>query len=187
VVVLLFIIDDTRRILIMTEQQKAMAKALNTALKMEKDGMAFYKKASNQTKNPLGKEMFLSFVEDEKGHYTMIESIANGLSIDKELMKKDPAERVKTIFEEARKDMDTRLGSDPTDVEALKFALNMEKEGYKFYKESAASAQDPKEKELFERLAHDESQHQEILENALSYLEETGDWFLWEEGGPIEG
>lgn len=171
----------------MSGEQSGMAKALNIALKMEKDGMAFYQQASKKTNNQLGKKMFISFIEDEKRHYNMIESIAKGLSIEKELKKAGPAERVQTVFEEAKKNMDMRLGSDPSDVDALKFALSLEDKGYKFYKESAQKAKSPEEKELFEKLAHEESQHHEILQNALSYLEETGDWFLWEEGGPIEG
>lgn len=171
----------------MGEKHPGMTKALSTALKMEKDGMAFYREASEKTGNVLGKKMFLSFVEDEKRHYHMIEALAKGLSIDKELKEAGPAERVRTIFEKARKEMETRLGSDSGDVQALKFAVEMEDKGYRFYKKNAEGATAPREKALWEKLAHEESQHHEILQNALSYLEETGDWFLWEEGGPIEG
>jgi rubrerythrin len=171
----------------MGEKHPEMTKALSMAMKMEKDGMAFYQEASEKTQNPLGKMMFLSFVEDERRHSTMIEALAKGLNIDKELKEAGPAERVRTIFEEAKNDMDARMGSNPSDVEALKLAVEMEDNGYQFYKEQAESATDPGEKALWEKLAHEESQHHEILENALTYLNETGDWFLWEEGGPIEG
>lgn len=171
----------------MEDKNKGMTRALSTALKMEKDGMAFYEEASKKIKNPLGKKMFLSFVEDEKRHYGMIEALANGLNIGEELKKAGPAERIRTIFEKAKKDIDARLGSDPSDVEALNFAVSMEDKGYQFYRDSAASASDAGEKALFEKLAREESQHHEILENALTYLEKSGEWFLWEEGGPIEG
>ncbi|MEK6777408.1 MAG: ferritin family protein [bacterium] len=171
----------------MEDKKKGMTRALSTALKMEKDGMAFYEETSKNIKNQLGKKMFLSFVEDEKRHYGMIEALANGLNIGKELKKAGPAERIRTIFEKAKKDIDARLGSDPSDVEALKFACRMEDKGYEFYRDSAASASDAGEKALFEKLAREESRHHEILENALTYLEKSGEWFLWEEGGPIEG
>ncbi len=171
----------------MGDRKEAMTNALSVALKMEKDGMAFYREASEKTGNELGRKMFLSFVEDEKRHYAMIEALSRGLKIDAQLKEAGPAERVKTIFEEAKENAASRLGSQPGDVDALKFALDMEDKGYEFYKDAAEAAGDADEKQLFETLAKEESQHHEILQNALSYLEETGDWFLWEEGGPIEG
>jgi len=172
---------------VMADEHKGMTKALSTALKMEKDGMTFYKEAGKKTKNPLGKKMFLSFVEDEKRHYDMISALAKGMNIDKELKQAGSAERIRTIFEEAGKEMDTRLGSDLGDTEALRFAVSMEDKGYHFYQDSAVQAKDAGEKALFEKLAREESRHHEILENALNYLEKSGEWFLWEEGGPIEG
>ncbi len=171
----------------MTEQHQGMTKALSLALKMEKDGMSFYQEASEKIKNPLGKKMFLSFVEDEKRHYGMIEALAKGLNIEDELKAAGPAERIRTVFEEAKKEIDTRLKAETSDVEALKVALSMEDDGYKFYKENAEKVEAQSEKALWEKLAREESRHHEMLQNALSYLEETGDWFLWEEGGPIEG
>jgi rubrerythrin len=171
----------------MGEKQGGATSALSIALKMEKDGMAFYEEASRKTGNELGKKMFLSFVEDEKRHYGMIEALAKGLKIDDQLKAAGPAERVRTIFEEAKQNMDMRLGSEPGDVDALKFAIDLEDKGYEFYRETAQKSEDAEEKRLFELLAKEESQHHAILQNALTYLEETGDWFLWEEGGPIEG
>ncbi|NOY52606.1 MAG: ferritin family protein [Deltaproteobacteria bacterium] len=171
----------------MGEREQAMTKALSVALKMEKDGMAFYREASKKTENELGRKMFLSFVKDEKRHYDMIEALSHGLKIDTQLKETGPAERMKTVFEEAGQNMASRLGSQSGDVEALKFALEMENKGYEFYKRSAGTSGDADEKRLFEMLAKEESRHHEILQNALNYLEETGDWFLWEEGGPIEG
>ncbi len=171
----------------MGEKEQAMTNALSVALRMEKDGMAFYQEASKKTGNALGKKMFLSFVEDEQRHYSMIEALSQGLKIDAQLREAGPAERVKTVFAEAKENLDSRLGSEPGDVDALKFALEMEDKGYEFYKETAQAADNSDEKRLFETLAKEESQHHEILQNALNYLEETGDWFLWEEGGPIEG
>ena len=171
----------------MTQPTKNMTQALTTAAKMEKDGMAFYKEASKKTKNPLGQKMFLSFVEDEKRHLAMIEAIGKGLNIEEELKAAGPTARIRTIFSEARKKIDTRLGSNPTDVEALKFALSMEDKGFQFYKASAETAKSADEKKLFDLLAREESEHHEMLQNALTYLEQTGDWYLWEEGGPIEG
>jgi rubrerythrin len=47
--------------------------ALEIARKMETDAIKFYKEASEKTRHPAGKKMFLSIVEDEKRHLQMIE------------------------------------------------------------------------------------------------------------------
>ena len=44
-----------------------MTNAIEIAIKMETDAIKFYKEASEKTKNPVGKKMFLTIREDEKG------------------------------------------------------------------------------------------------------------------------
>lgn len=41
--------------------------AIEIAIKMEKDAIDFYKEAAEKTRHPVGKKMFLSVTEDEKG------------------------------------------------------------------------------------------------------------------------
>jgi len=171
----------------MSPEHSKMTEALRTALKMEQDGMTFYREAAEKTSHPLGRKMFLSFVEDERRHYGMIEALAKGLSLDEDLAAAGPADRVRTIFQEAREELAGRGDVTAGDVEALRTALEMEDRGYHFYRRNAGAASEAAERALWDKLAKEESQHHQMLQNTLNYLEETGDWFLWEEGGPIEG
>jgi rubrerythrin len=71
-------------------------------------------------------------------------------------------------------------------MDAVKIALQMEKEGFEFYRKAAGAASG-KEKELFERLGIEENDHYSILMETYTFLDNTGHWFMYEERGIIEG
>jgi len=59
-------------------------------------------------------------------------------------------------------------------VEALREAIQAEVEGQHFYRMAAASTQDPKGKEVFEKLAQDEVTHEKFLKAHYASMLETG-------------
>lgn len=63
-----------------------------------------------------------------------------------------------------------------TAVTALKFALQTERDGYRFYREAAEKTREVGGKEMFERIANDETVHEQILSEQLRSLKETGRW-----------
>ncbi len=160
-------------------------KAVETAIRMETDAMKFYTDAARRTAHPFGRKMFQSFVQDERRHLEMLEAILKGL--DFEIREGEPREAVKSIFETLRSEMMERIGATTDEVNALKIALNMEKEGFEFYRKAAAGTDDEKERALFERLSREEEQHYSILQNTHAFLEDTGNWFMWDEYAIVDG
>ncbi|SCZ05128.1 ferritin-like domain-containing protein [Alkaliphilus peptidifermentans] len=53
----------------------------------------------------------------------------------------------------------------------LKYAMEMEKQGFTFYKENAVKFSSPTARDLFEKLAAVEMEHYEFLKEQLSYYE----------------
>ncbi|TAN44787.1 MAG: rubrerythrin [Nitrospirae bacterium] len=160
--------------------------ALQTAVKMETDAIRFYREASEKTKNPIGKQMFLSIVEDEKRHLEMI----NKLISSNEFSSSNagaPMKSIKTVFENMKNEMLQRAEASSDELEAFKIAMEMEREGKEYYKKSAAGAASDKEKELFNLLAAEEEEHYTVFANTYSFLKDTGNWFMWEEKGIVEG
>jgi rubrerythrin len=165
---------------------------IKIAIKMEVDGMNFYKNAAENTSNALGKKMFLSFVEDEKKHLKALEEVFKGAdkdTLESMFQSSDPRERIKTVFSSASEEVAGNEASkaDPDDIKALEMAIQFEKDGYGYYLDKAETAESVTVRELFKMLADEEESHLEMLTNTHTFLTDTGNWFLWDEEGVIDG
>ena len=69
--------------------------------------------------------------------------------------------------------------------EAIKIALQIENEGYKFYKEQAEKHTEYAR--VFDRLSREESEHIFVLQNLSDYLNDTGHWFMYGEHQMVDG
>ena len=163
----------------------SLSKAIEIAIKMETDAMKFYREAVSKTTHPLGKRLFEGFVVDEVRHLRMLQDIMNKLDIEGKDVH--PKQDMKTVFSELKDQMMQRITATTDEKDAVKIALDFEKEGYHFYEKAAMEADDEKEKKLFEVLTIEEKRHYELLENTHRFLEDTGDWVMWEEHGMLEG
>ncbi|MDA8156594.1 MAG: ferritin family protein [Actinomycetota bacterium] len=156
-----------------------------TAMKTEADAIDFYASAAQKTQNPIGKKMFQSIVEDEKRHLEIMECLFKRMHVPHG--KISPMERVKTVFEENRGLMLQRVTATSDDIEALAIAMRMEQESVDFYRKAAKDATDPKEKEIFERLVAEETEHYTIFSNTHNFLVDSGNWFMWKEYSIVDG
>lgn len=159
--------------------------AVELAIKMEKDAIEFYKGAVAKSGHPFGKKMFESFVEDEKRHLKALDEIFSGL--DLKMDPQSPMKKVRSIFDELKSEMMQRVKADTDEIEAIRLAMDFEKKGYEFYRKAAEEVTEKKIKTLFEILIKEEEEHFNILQNTLSFLTDTGDWFMWEEHSIVDG
>jgi len=159
-----------------------MEKALDLAIKTEKDGIEFYSKAADKSADELGKKMFQSFVEDEKRHLDILQKIScSDYVCIEDIEKYSPKESLRTVFDDMSDDIKDKASDASSDIEVLEVAMEMERLGYNQYKEAAKKATDEEEKRIFEKLASEEKEHFDMLEEAKSYLEDTGNWYMWYE------
>jgi rubrerythrin len=159
--------------------------ALELAINMEKDAIAFYTEAARKTKYPAGKKMFQTIIEDEKRHLEMVSQIIKGLKITHKNVS--PMNKVKTIFESMKDEMMKQVEATTDELEAFKIAMGMEKKGLEFYKQILAGSKKEAERALFELLIKEEQQHYDIFSNTYQFLSDSGNWFMWEERGIVEG
>ena len=159
--------------------------SVEMAIKMEKDAVAFYNKCAEKTNSPIGKKMFLSIAEDEQYHIACAINVLKGMGF--EPSKTTPKQDMKSIYEQNKDVVMQNVDATTDDVEALKIAMKMEKEGAEFYLKAAAEAVTPAEKALFECLAKDEGEHFTIFQNTCSLLNDSSNWFMWQEHVIYEG
>jgi len=162
-----------------------MKEAIETAIKMETDAINFYNEAANKTSHPFGREMFKGFIRDEARHLKMLQDMFKGQEFEVEMVR--PRESIKTVFSMLKDEMMERAKAMESEMEAVNIALKFEKEGFDFYRKSASEAGTPKEKLLFEKLSVEENDHYTILLETQKFLENTGQWYMYEERGIVEG
>jgi rubrerythrin len=159
--------------------------ALELAMNMEKDAIAFYTEAARKTKYPAGKKMFQTITEDEKRHLEMVSQLIKGLKLTPKNMS--PMKNVKTVFESMQDEMMKKVEATADELEAFKIAMRMEKEGLEFYRKILAGSKKDPERELLELLIKEEQQHYDIFSNTYQFLSDSGNWFMWDERGIVEG
>lgn len=159
--------------------------AIEIARKMETDAIEFYTEAAQKTKHPAGKKMFETVAEDEKRHLDIVNKLVRGLDVH--IQDVHPMENIRTVFENMKDDMMHKVEATSDELEAFKIAMQMEKEGLDFYKVLMTEAKSEKEKTLFQKLIKEEEQHYKIFANTHNFLNDTGNWFMWEEYSIVEG
>jgi len=132
--------------------------ALKIAMEAERSGVNFYLAAAEQISHPSGKATFLRIAEEEKKHlhdleYEWIELLKK----DKNILKAPvflhfDYESLKKIFP-TREEIRQRLESDLDEEQALRLAMDMEIESYRFFREYAERFNDTRGKAIFLKFA----------------------------------
>ncbi len=159
--------------------------AMEIAKKMETDAIKFYTEAAKKTRYPAGKKMFETVTQDEKRHLEIVKKLLQGLDIHMEDVH--PMKNIRTVFESMKDEMMKKVEATTDELEAFRIAMRMEKEGLEFYKKLLSEAKTEKERTLFKKLISEEEQHYAIFENTYNFLEDTGNWFMWDEYSIVEG
>ncbi|MGR3219856.1 MAG: ferritin family protein [Candidatus Anammoxibacter sp.] len=147
-----------------------MKEIVESAIKLEKDGVKFYTDASNKNIHPLGKAMFKSFIEEEKKHLEKLEELFSkdmkaGEGKPYAGKAEDAFDKLKNLFRQMYKEGDVDVEPSADDLQAVRAAIDFEKAGNKIYVDAVEAAENQVEKELFTFLANEEEAHLGILEN----------------------
>lgn len=166
----------------MDDKNQESLDGLREAMNLEVEGMNFFQRASELTRDPKGKDTFLRLVKVELGHYKILEAEYNSLrqtgrwlsyqEVQQAWMKKGD---ISDIF--AQEGFLKQLQDDTTDLEAIKMAIELEKKAGKHFQEAARRAQDPLAVEVFQKLAEEEEKHLKLFEAEYDYVSRSGFYF----------
>jgi len=173
-----------------TEQDKTLG-ALKIAIQMEIDGKQFYLKASQASNNELGKKLLQSLAAEEDCHRQTFEEIYNAIRNKKAWprtdFQPDGGRGLRTIFAKALEKMKSNIKAIPTELEAVQTAIAMESQTYDFYKSRSKIATYDTERDLYESLATQESEHHRILLDYFEFLKDPASWFVQKEHPSLDG
>lgn len=142
---------------------------LEFAMKMEKDGKAFYERQAAATSNPGLKKVLLSLAEEEECHYKYFKRLKeNPDDVNSSFTGADTIGKLQNIFEAMAADPKAlKFGED--ELSAWKEALKLEEKSRDLYKDQAAKEHDPKRKSLFMKIAGEEQNHIYMIDGVLMY------------------
>jgi rubrerythrin len=157
-------------------------KAIETAIQIEKDGLAFYTEATKQTDDPNGRKMFQSLAKDEAAHLRLFEDARQSLlergnwlspeevaAISPKRLDRPPifptGDEIKVIEVPKR------------ELAALQRGIQAEKDSIAFYSQERDKADDPDAMAMYAYLVEQEEGHYTILQGEYDYLTRTGFWF----------
>ena len=168
-----------------------VSEAVGMAVEMEKKGAAFYTDVAAKMSSPFAKSRFLSIAQDEKRHERIFREMAAKAGVtpaDLDQMDQEgPIARIQGIFRELGRQVSEELNADDDQVKALDIAIDMEKDAYKFYSETAEACADPQEKKMLLKIANEENDHYRIFDDTRLYLTNQEEWNIKEEKPVIDG
>ena len=137
----------------------------------------FYQQAAEKTVNPIGRRVFLSVMEDEK---RLLEDF-RGIPKERHLGTRGTASTrgIKGFLKKIKATTD--------DVEALKIAMDMEKESIGLYEKLSKKVRTLKEKALLKSLLNEEQQRYAEFSDTCVFLSDSRSWFMWDEHGIMDG
>jgi rubrerythrin len=170
-----------------------LLESVKFALEMEKKGHDLYTKTARETDHPIIASTFLSLAQRELEHIRRIETLYNEVSkgtIDYRKIKEVsvPVEK-QQILNSIMENLKDRLQVKPqAKITAVyEVALQLERDGFNYYKRLASELSDPVLVHFFELLSLEENEHFAIIQESQLYLDRPGDWFWGKEHWIEEG
>lgn len=177
----------------MSDKEKELLDALTTSIEMEEHGREFYIKAVKKSTNEFARRVFEALTDDETRHIVAIKDFCKIMAKKKEtpqlciVMPRHKNIKERVIFGKRESELLKKVSHKTDELKAYEIAMEMENDGYNFYKKTLNSVADPNAKELYKFLLSEEEAHFELLSNTYEYLKNPAAWFAKEEKPIVEG
>lgn len=175
----------------MADEQGKILKGLQTAIRMETDGKAFYLKVSRESGNETGRKLLESLAAEEDIHRRKFEEIYRAVRTKKGWPEieasSERGETPETIFAQATSAPDSKKRALTTELEAVQTAMTMENMSFDFYKAQSKKAQYDAQRAFYDALAAQERGHHQVLQDYYEYLADPVSWFVGKEHPSLDG
>lgn len=151
---------------------------LTFAISVELDGKAYYEQLATEVDDIGLKSIFTSLAADEQKHCDILKSIQ--ASIQPQMLDSTVLEKAKSLFELLRADKSI-AGSLKKSLKGYEYARKIEADSVKLYEEMAHKETDPEAAQLFLKIAGEEKQHFNILDNLYDYTLAPQNYLAWAE------
>lgn len=149
----------------MSEANKEVLDALMRGMEIEKETFDFYTRAEQKTFDPDGKRVFRWLAKSEEEHYLKLSELYKAL---------DEGDRWvfyggTTISLEP--ESGAGVGFETGDVEALQFAMEVERRAIAYFSELLTRTTDPDGRKMVETLRQEEEEHLRVINQKYQQLQ----------------
>ncbi len=162
----------------MSEKHHDLAAGIKMAIDMEKKGRAFYLEAAAKTANETGKAIFSRLADEEAVHLATFERMLDAqkpVADWRSLLREYPSQPHIPVFDEKAKKSLKRATTD--ELQALRIAMQQEREAMEYYGELSQQADDEAIKHIFDFVRQQEVYHYDLLQAEYDAITQTGFWF----------
>ncbi|MBU1062069.1 MAG: ferritin family protein [Candidatus Omnitrophica bacterium] len=173
--------------------EKKLQDLLKEAIEMEEKGYKFYQEASKKAKDEVVRKTFDFLANNEILHIESIKELYNTLKDKGELpqieLEDKKRQRMKdlSIFSKGIKELSEKIKPDDDDIKTCEFAMEFENNGYKYYEKMLKEAKDENLIKLLKFLLQEEKEHYESIMNLHTYITDSANWYMYEEGSFPQG
>ena len=175
----------------MTDAVKECLAILDQAIKFEETGMAFFEERAEASASPLERNLFKSLAKDELGHKQYLLKIRDEMLEENDLEAMTLAEGAhsseRQVFESAMTTAQDPYDFQSEQLEIIKGAMEVERNGYTMYTKAVASVQSQRAKDIFQALAREEQHHYSLLKNTYDYMADPEGWHGFDESPMLDG
>ncbi len=149
------------------------------AIQMETDAEIFYRKLAAESHIPGIERIFTDLVDDEQRHRQIFQALKEQQEPDAVTDSK-ALEKAKNIFEKILAEKQD-MPSLRSNLESYRYALKLEAEGVRLYTDAAKREIDGEIKQLLLRIAKEEENHFNIVENIYNFVNAPNQYLAWAE------
>ncbi len=156
--------------------------AIETAIKIEEEGIIFYTEAAEKVKDQAGRKMFLNLAKDEENHLRLFRSVRQSLLEKKQWPSLETLPLGKTpqyIFPAPEERGKIEIPQDLQEI--LRKGMEIEKASIRFYTEQLDKSTSEEARQVYKFLVEQEKGHLALLQAEHDYLNRTGFWFDYQE------
>ena len=147
--------------------KELLIEAMNSEIKAKE----FYLNASSKAKSNAGKSFFKELADFEQNHFEKVKEIIDEYTKDERITCTEPCQEILSIKSEV--DGEIEPNKDEI-IEILDLAIKSEMEAQKRYQKIAEMMDDEEGKKIFNILANEEKNHQQILEHEIYHISNKG-------------
>ena len=143
------------------------------AMEVEKEGEALYREFAKKAPDEGLKNIFTWLADQEKRHFGIFQNMKDGKPVPQE---KNPSyDQIKTVFSDW-KDHKDQFSYKISQSDLYMKALEIEKKSIDFYIEESKKNDSATQKGIFLKIAKEEENHYEILENIIDFISAPTRW-----------